>query len=172
MANNWKYATLGQRERLSRIREGDFDVYNTEKERNKLLKEQQSKLGINTRVVDDWDATIDNAFNKSQQAAKKKALPSYGGGKYAQINSELNSTIRKLRNERNESIEAAKSDAESALNYLTEWLANNGYSNDGKFAGESKEKLESALESVLKSIRDEYDEQVKNTRKRFLSMVM
>lgn len=169
MANNWKYATLGQRERLSEIRKGNDDMYSTEKARNKLFKEQQVRLGIPTTDIDDWDATIDNAYNKAKEQAKNKALPKLSG-KYTQINGEMYEAIENLRKQRDESLETAKNEAESALDYLAEWLANNGYSSKGRLATESREEINSAIEEAIDSIKKEYDALVKSTVDRYFAM--
>ncbi len=174
MKNNWKYAILGERERLDLIKGGNNDVYNSEKERNKELKKLRSDLGLSTTDIDNWDSIIDNAKVEYGNRIKnqKPNLPKIvSGGKLAAINTQMRSTLKDLKKQRDESIESAKTDAEQALDYIAEYLASNGYSKDGSLSVKSKNVLEQALESMLEDIQKNYRNQVDTTVSKYRSMV-
>ena len=171
MSNNWKYSTLGQRERLDLIRSGETEAYNYEKNKNDSLKKIQTALGLSTKDVDDWDKTIDNAYSASKASSNKKVAPKYASSRLGEVNEALRSSAKALKQQKNESVAQANADAQSALAYLEEWLASNGYSEHGKLATQSKKELSDALKSLLDSINEEYESQLKSTRSKYLNMV-
>lgn len=175
MTNIRKYGSVPQRERLSMIRSGNTDVYNSEIQGIGELRKQYELLGLSTTDIDDWEKTVNNAYSVSATNAKSEALsgiPKYRGGKYAQINSALNKSLGDLKANRDESIKTARSDAESTLKYVGEWLANNGYSDKGYLSAETRKKVEDALKKVLENIDEQYKRDVNSTRSSYRSMVM
>lgn len=174
MKNNWKYAVLGERERLDLIKGGNNDVYNSEKERNKELKKLRSDLGLPTDDIDNWDSIIDNAKVEYKNSIKspKPNLPKIAsGGRLAAINTQMRSTLKDLKKQRDESVETAKTDAEQALDFIAEYLASNGYSKDGSLSVKSRNALEEALESMLEDIQNNYRSQISTTVSKYRSMV-
>lgn len=173
MQNKFKYSTYTQRERLGMIRDGNEDVYNYEKQRNKELQALRRDLGLSTQDVDDWNKTIDNAYSMSQKKTQDKSgLPKFTGGKYAEINKAFSESIKNLRQQKDESIKNVTDDAESTLRYISEWLANNGYSEKGQLVTATKKEINDAFEAALKGILKDYEEGIQSTRSRFRSMVM
>ena len=170
MSYNYKYSTLGQRERLKRIRNGDSDVYQAEKELNGKQRRALAEAGVSTADIDEWDATIDNAYKSSGEKAKNAAIPKFGSSRLGAINKALSTSIKDLKKQKNESIESAKTEAEDALEFIEEWLAANGYYKDGNLATKSKKEIEDALEAALESIKRDYDKKLGNTRSKYLSM--
>ncbi|MBQ7399093.1 MAG: hypothetical protein IJW06_01350 [Clostridia bacterium] len=159
MTNNWKYASLGQRERLKMIRGGDEDVYNTEKERNNYLRKLQAELGVPTTDIDDWDATIDNAYsNATLQKADKSGLPKISSGKYNKVNKAYSDYMKALNAQKKEELEEATAESESAYEYLVEWLANNGFSAEGMTAKQEKKALEESVAKFIEQIKEKYKE--------------
>lgn len=173
MNNNWKYASLGERERLSMIKNGNSDVYNTEKERNKQLKQLRSDLGLSTDDIDNWDNIIDsaNASANDKYKVKNTGLPKFKSARLSEINARMRDTLKGLKKQRDESIETAKTEAEQTLGYISEWLASNGYSKDGSFSVKSEKAIKDALESMLRDIESNYKNQVKSTVSKYHSMV-
>lgn len=172
MSNNWNYASMGQRERLEQIRNGNGEVYKSEKIRNSSLKNLRDSLGLSTKEIDDWDKTIDNAYGNSGNSSAKSGLPKFGTGKYAGINKRANAELKMLKSERDSETAQTNEQFENALLYLEEWLSTNGYSSDGVLAEKSRKKLHDALEEALEAIRGNYKKQVESTKNKYRSMVM
>lgn len=173
MKNNWKYANLSENERLDMIGKGNSDVYNTEKARNKELKNLRADLGLSTDVVDRWDSMVDsaNAAFNNRNKVEKPNLPKFASGRLARINYEMGSVLKDLKKQRNESINQAKTDAEQALNYIAEYLSSNGYSKDGSYSEKSRKAIEEALEAVLGDIEKNYKKKVRSTVSDFHSLL-
>lgn len=168
MANTWQYGIFGQRERLDLIRKGNKSVYDNEKERNKKLKKYRSELGLSTTDVDDWEATIDNAYSNSKKQEKSTSLPTYSG-KYAEVNKAFADAHKAIKEERDESLAAVEEEAKSTLEYLEEWLANNGYSADGKTASREKARLNDEAEKLMEEIKKQYRTDLDKARKSYFS---
>ena len=171
MSNTHAYSTLGQRERLDLIRNGNKDAYDYEKSNNATLRKAQQDAGVSTTAVDEWDATIDNAYSKSVENAKKAVLPKFASDRLSALNNQLSASIKALKKQKNESIKQTEQEAERARAYLKEWLVNSGYSEDGKLSTESVKQLEDAIKNALDSVNSDYEEQLKSIRRKFLSMV-
>ena len=168
MSNNWKYSSLGQRERLSLIRGGDADVYNTEKMRNSSLIKERSALGLSTKEIDEWEATIDNAFSLSQKQ-DKSGTPKFMSTKNDRVANAYNSYMRELRSEIERQTNEAFESAIKNSQYLAEFLANNGYSSKGTTAIEGTRKIDEQLSEVLSNIKKYYKAQSESARSRMFS---
>lgn len=168
MANNWKYASLGQRDRLKMIRSGDADVYNSEKERNNELRKLQTELGVSTAEVDQWDALIDYTYanaNTSSSASDKEVKRSKSqSAAISAANQAFSKQMQLIKDEKNQNLEEAKDEAEKSYNYLVEWLANNGYSDEGKTSKEEKAALKESISKLLKQINEQYETQVNKAK--------
>ena len=169
MANNWKYASLGERERLKKISEGDKDVYSTEKARNKELKRLQTELGLSTAKTDNWESKIDSAY---KSAIGAQLVPNFTATSknYSSIKKALdgyNNEMSYLTGERNSSLGDARDSAKSSYRALSEWLANNGFSNEGYTAKKEKDELMQGLKELLGRINREYRYQAFNTQERY-----
>lgn len=168
MSNNWGYSSLGQRDRLDLIRKGNTDVYNYEKNKNAGYRKSLVDAGLSTTDVDNWDATIDNAFGKATSKVDRSGLPKFSS---AGKNSELTAALISLKRKRDADIEETNKNAESARKYLEEWLVNNGYSDDGKLATESKKELEDSVAKKLKNIKTDYKLQLRSLTNKFDAML-
>ena len=161
MSNNWKYANLGQRERLDLIRNGNTEVYNAEKSRNKNLKSLRQSLGLSTDEIDNWDKIIDNAKNGTTKVKRKKIGGSLSSKlineRVDQLNGEYRRYVGELKDNLESSAEDAVNDAEKDREYLNEWLINNGYSKDGNVAQKSKKELAYELETFLSDLFYSYE---------------
>lgn len=170
MGNTWKYSSLGQRDRFKMIKDGNADVYNSEKELNNGLKKLRQSLGLSTDEIDRWDNEIDSAYKASQDKVRRANTPKFGSSRLASLNKELGKSIKDLQYQRDESIENVNAEAESSLAVLEEWLAANGYFKGGNLATKSKKEIEDALASAIASIRKDYETKLGNTRSKYLSM--
>ena len=65
--NMWKYASLSEKERLGRIRNGDNDVYNTEIARLDYLSGARKSLGFETKDIEDWRTLVNQAKSASSE---------------------------------------------------------------------------------------------------------
>lgn len=173
MSNNWKYSTLGQRERLAMIKKGDTDVYNTEKANNKRLKEERAALGLSTSDIDNWENIIDSAVRAQNNRFKVKpnGLPKFMNGREGKVNSEYRAYNDQLRKNADRKIMEAFEKAENDLNYLDEFLAGNGYSFDGHAYKTGHEKITKELADTVDAIENEYKTKDKDARKRFLAQL-
>ena len=171
MSNNYRYSTLGERERIKRIREGDEDIYNSEKVLNQNLRRARVEAGLLTNDIDDWDTKIDYAHNTALKNAKNSSAVKFGKSSLVDINNAAIQAYREAKNQRDESVESAKKDAEISLEILGEWLAANGYSKDGNFATKSKKEIEDALKEVLEIINKKYKDEIAATRKGLMNYI-
>ncbi len=167
MSNLWKYASYNQRERAKMIKDGNQDVYTTEKARNKIVREANKKLGLSTSNIDAWDDYIDNL----NTASKKTSLPKFMSTRQSNINNEYNSRVKSYKKEYEQTSEQAIDDAISASEYNAEALINKGYSSLGSTYKKTKESIEKDLEEELESLAKDFSEKVKNARAKYLSML-
>lgn len=163
MGNNWKYASLGQRERLDLIRNGNTEVYNAEKIKNSSLRGLRAALGLSTAEIDEWDSIIDNA-KESTQKQKQNNLPKFMSTKNDRVANAYNSYLRELRAEIEKQTTEALETALKDSNYIAEFLANNGYSKDGTMRTEAQKKVDEELLSTLSDIRKYYNSKAESTK--------
>lgn len=165
MGNNWKYSSLGQRERLDLIRRGNTDVYNAEKIKNSSLRNLRAGLGLSTAEIDEWDSIVDNA-KESASAPKKNNMPKFMSTKNDRVANAYNSYLRELRAEIERQTTEALETALKDSGFLAEFLANNGYSKDGTTRTEAQKKVDEELVSTLSQIRKYYNTQAENAKNR------
>ena len=175
MSNNWKYANLGQRERLDLIRNGNTEVYNAEKSRNKNLKSLRQSLGLATDEIDNWDKIIDNANSGTASVKKKKntlsLLSVFRNNELSKLNSDYRQYLEGIEKELEDSAVTAVKKADESLDYLNEWLINNGYSKDGSTAQKSKKELADELEIFLSDLFYSYETKAKKAKSDLLEKV-
>ncbi len=171
MSNNWKYATLTQRERLDAIRGGNKDVYNSEKRRNSTLREQRKALGLSYGDIDSWDEIIDSASFSADdpyRVNRDKSAPTFLNSRESELTNALNSVIKELnsraKKDRNDAIEKAL----SAEKYITEWLVNNGYNTDGNKVTKESTKIQNDLEEDLDDIEKNRKNKISSAREKYL----
>lgn len=173
MSNNWKYSSLGQRERLALIKKGNSDVYNTEKEQNKKLREVRTSLGLSTDDIDNWDNIIDSANRAANNPRKTRNVPYINSmnSREAKVNREYWNYVDDLKAEANLKKDNAYDKAEKDTKYLEEWLANNGYSSDGYASKKGHEDISEQLSEIIDSIDRDFKAKEKSARERFLALL-
>lgn len=169
MAYNWKYATLSDRERMKRIRNGDTDVYNAEKEMNKIMRQNRSEAGLSTDYVDGWDKAIDDAYAGALAKQNESTKIKYHSPAISAANSAYTKAMKALREEKAEAIKDATEQAESARENLSEWLSNNGFSDEGSTAKKEREELEKSIADLLEQVKAQYRAKAEKTRKDYFS---
>lgn len=169
MANNWKYATLSDRERMKMIRNGNTDVYEAEKVNNKKLKKDQQALGLSTAYVDSWDKAIDDAYLKAMTKKDESVRVKYSSPAISAANSAYSKAMKALREEKATALNDANEQAEDARENLSEWLANNGFSNEGSTAKKEREELEKGIADLIEQVKAQYRARAKQTRSDYFS---
>lgn len=170
MSNNWKYSTLGQRDKLKLIRNGNSDVYNTEKKLNANLRNVQKVLGISTEKVDNWDSIIDDAFKKSANKTNdgRSGLPKFMSGEESRLFHEYNNFMKQLKKDTERSVDTALSDAEGDNEYLDEFLSGLGYSKKGSMSRKEHDEIRDSLAQLLDSIARNYETKSKSAKEDYL----
>lgn len=171
MSKKWQYGTYTQDERYDMIRRGNADVYNSEKARNASMKSHLSALGLSTDSLDKWDRAVDVAYKLSSRTyptQNKSASPIKFMSK---AESEIHSGYFKKMSDLSKRIgakeEEAVSEADSDFTDLEEWLANNGFSQSGSLSRTQKKKISDTLTSVLTDLKNEYDYEAAQAKKKF-----
>lgn len=167
--NMWKYASLSEKERLGRIRNGDNDVYNTEIARLDYLSGARKSLGFETKDIEDWRTLVNQAKSASSEKQPYKVSPSKGLPKFYSGNTDktigdfysyMSSLNKKLSDDRN----AALTEAAQAKTKLDEWLSTNGLSADGGTAARKSTEIENNLSDELEKLYKTYSENAKSAR--------
>ena len=169
MAYNWKYATLSDRERMKRIRNGDTDVYNAEKEMNKIMRQNRSEAGLSTDYVDGWDKAIDDAYADAVAKQSGSVRVNYQSPSLSAVNNAYTKAMKALREEKAEALKDATEQAESARENLSEWLVNNGFSDEGSTAKKEREELEKSIAELIEKIKTQYKARSEQTRHNYFS---
>lgn len=170
MAKNlWKYATLSEKERLGKIRNGDKDVYNTEIARLDYLSDARKSLGFETKDIEDWRTLINQANSASSQkqpykVSSSKALPRYYAGDtdktVSDFYSYMSSLNKKLTNDR----KTALTEAAQAKQELDEWLSSNGLSAYGGTAARKNAEIQNKLSDELDALYGKYSENARSAK--------
>lgn len=148
MPNNWKYGTLSRRERVALIDEGNTDVYRAEKANNAALIEQYKTAGIDTSDIEAWDASIDRRYKKG--FSRNKAVH------FSNASSSVTDLLTQLSTQYVNNRNSAIKNAEEAKNYLHEWFANNGLSEQTESAKKKFKDIETGLANTLSSLEENY----------------
>lgn len=153
------------------IANGNDDVYNSEKEKNRQYKNQLINDGLDTSKVDLWDTTIDQAYFKATDPRRvtDKGQPKFMSYRMSMLTNQLNRHIDELTKNANESRNKARQNAIDDRNTLKEWLANNGYSQNGSYAKKEFSNITKTLSSTLKKISDDYVRAVNLARQSYLN---
>ena len=166
--NNWKYASLGERDRLKLIRDGNEDVYKTEKKQNSAIKKAWENVGLDTAKIDNWDKMIDDAFESSKKSAKND-LPKFMSTRASNATNELNRQMKQLKNQAFTEAEDAVEKAANDMEYIKEWLAGHGYSSLGSTAQKKKKEISDELSDVLDEISREFAKKSESARATYLA---
>lgn len=163
MKNTWKYSTLSSDEKLKRIEDGDGDLYNTETEGiNKyisLLKE----AGADYSEAVSYKNKLDNA--KKAYDRESAVLPKYAGGKNRKLTESAYENIVNKMKVYKERIKELEEERETVNGYLSEWLANNGYSRDGNMAKKTIDSKNKELDNREKELKENHEKSVKTTKR-------
>ncbi|MBR2021442.1 MAG: hypothetical protein IJ939_03310 [Clostridia bacterium] len=169
MANNWKYATLSDRERLKMIRNGDTDVYNAEMEMSRILRKNRNEAGLSTDYIDSWENAVRDAYAGALAKQNESTRIKYHSPAISAANSAYTKAMKILREEKAEAIKDATEQAESARDNLSEWLANNGFSDEGSTAKKEREELEKSIADLLEQVKAQYRAKAEKTRRDYFS---
>ncbi len=153
MANDWKYATMTQRERFNRISNGDEDVYSAEVKRNNKLKKEQAALGIDTSDIDTWQTAISRAYAKSDTS---RNTPEALKLNVRWISPRILQMLDDLKEQYQTDKEGAIESATLAHKSLSEWLANNGLNENAPLAQEKKTEIDENLKNELSTLGKNY----------------
>ena len=170
MSNTWKYSSVGQSERYRLIGDGNSDVYKTEKALNSSLKKLRESLGLSTDEVDNWDKKIDDAYKKSSRSSLD--LPKFLSSKEEKATSAYNTYVKRLNKETEAEIDKAVREAKQESEYISEWLASNGFSKDGNTATREKKKISDELGAVLEKLMNSYNDKSEKARSEYLKMLL
>ena len=169
MSYNWGFSTYGQREKLKKIKGGDADLYNSEKELNEKSRQSYREVGLSTADIDNWDMLIDNAWNTRDTGSSRALLPKIDNSRLAAVNAAFQKADNLIKQERKQALEDAESEAETAYSQLSEWLANNGFSDEGYTAKTSKKELEESYKKLISDIKREFSNLRKETKDKYFS---
>lgn len=174
-----KYATYTQSQRLDMIKGGNTDVYNNEKASNERLRSLRKSLGLSTEDIDEWDKTVDMAANTGNANGAAKSVPSetkntvpvrFSGSRVSNLSNRYNDAMQSLVRDSEQRKREARLQAEKDIDYLVEYLVNNGYSSDGKAAREGEKEIRNELKSLLRQIQNEYLKEKQETREMYLKL--
>lgn len=172
MKNNWKYSTLSSAEKLKRIENGDSDLYKTEMDGVNKYISLLSEVGADDGEAVSYKNKLTAASkNAAGNAAEKSdaVFPKYAGGKnYRLINSAYESLMEKMASYY-EKLSALEEERETVNGYLSEWLANNGYSRDGNMAKNTLDVKNEEFDMREKELNESHEKSVK-TPKRILGL--
>lgn len=73
MASKWNYASLPAEERLSKIRAGNKEVYESEIARSAEIAKSRKELGLDTSEQRAWIDRVSTAYNKGN--AERLGIP-------------------------------------------------------------------------------------------------
>ena len=164
MAKNlWKYASLSEKERLGRIRNGDKDVYNTEIARLDYLSDARKSLGFETKDIEDWRTLVNQANSASSEKQpykvnSSKSLPKFYAGDTDKTVGDFYSYMSSLNKKLTSDRKAALDEAAQARAELDEWLSSNGLSADGGTSARKKAEIENKLSDELDALYAKYSE--------------
>ncbi len=172
--SNWKYATLSEKERLDMVKSGDNDVYETEMARNNYYINMRKDLGVDTSDLENWALLLNQAKasrENSYKVSKIEGTPTYYGARTNKIMNSFNSYMEQLNQTLNQQKTEAIGSAATAIKTLKEFLANNGYSQDGTTAKKKSDAITELLENKLFSIDADYQSKAENAVKNAKSAV-
>lgn len=185
MASKWKYASLPAEERLSKIREGDKDVYESEIARSVDAANSRKELGLDTTEQRDWIDRVSYNYNLSNagKIGISSALVNKTGYADVLLGSTDNGAKKEKRTFARTSSFAEKegvvtelvadlnkkiADAEKQRENVVEWLLNNGIdasSEQGeRFLEQADKEIAAKVESYKNSYRSELKRRLANMR--------
>lgn len=178
MASKWQYASLPASERISRVRSGDKDVYESEIARAMDVISLYKNEGRDTKAQEDWIDTV--SYNYNLHNAEKMGINSNNVNKsgYADLLLGKNNTSSKSASKnkpitlKDMSIDdeleyiandylAKASAAKNTIKNMEEWLLNNGIDKDSvdgkRFLSEAK----ASMNSEIQKYKNEYTSKLK-----------
>lgn len=180
---NNKYGTYTQKQRLDMMRNGNTDVYNTEKNNNAYLRQLRRDLGLSTDDIDEWEGEMAMAYIGSNDAAPKSNLikadsssqkanfPTFASERVSRISNEYNNYMQFLKKQNELKQKKAVEQAENDIDYLLEYLANNGYSSKGKTVREGEKKIRLELMELLEELENSYKNSAAQAREKYIGML-
>ena len=157
------------------IKNGDNDVYRTEMARSEYLAAARREAGIDTSDIDFWQNLITQAKNSNAEKSKQykkitvsENTPRYRGGEYNNILNDFYSYMNSLKQQISEKREETIASAKAAKAELDEWLANNGFYDQGSTAQKKKGELAAEFKQSLDEIDEEYNTKSKEAEDRKL----
>lgn len=185
MASKWKYAALPAKERLSKIRAGNKEVYESEIARSAEIAKSRKELGLDTTEQRAWIDRVSTAYNKAN--AERLGIPQSAvnttgyadrlldTGKTASGSQKRFVTRRNKRTEQLAAVQALDEElarkiasAEKARESVVEWLLNNGIDASGtqgkRFLEQADKEIAAKVESYKKRYRAELKRKLANIR--------
>lgn len=185
MASKWNYASLPAEERLSKIRAGNKEVYESEIARSAEIAKSRKELGLDTSEQRAWIDRVSTAYNKGN--AERLGIPEsavnttgyadrvLGTGKAASGTQKKYVTRRNKRTDQlavvqelGEELNRKIASAEKVRESVVEWLLNNGIdasSGQGKrFLEQADKAIAAKVESYKNSYRAELKKRLANIR--------
>ena len=158
MSKNWQYASLGAEERLDLIKNGNEDVYLSEKKRSSSLKDLKKSLGLSTSDIDRWDEMVEDARKRytSGSLLTDDDVSALSGSRTQSVSSLLNKELAAIRDNYDVSGGKAIDNAEKKLEDIFEWLSANGYSAGSNAAKKAKSDVQDELIKTLKLLESDY----------------
>ncbi|MGI6197271.1 MAG: hypothetical protein ACOYIO_09390 [Eubacteriales bacterium] len=185
MASKWKYAALPAKERLSKIRAGNKEVYESEIARSAEIARSRKELGLDTTEQRAWIDRVSTAYNKAN--AERLGIPQSAvnttgyadrlldTGKTASGSQKRFVTRRNKRTEQLAAVQALDEElarkiasAEKARESVVEWLLNNGIDASGtqgkRFLEQADKEIAAKVESYKNRYRAELKRKLANIR--------
>ena len=169
MSYNWGFSTYGQRDKLKKIRNGDENLYKSEIALNGKLKKDYENVGLSTAEIDNWNALVDYTWNSRKTSSGKASLPKLDTGKYSAVNKAFKEANEAITYEMDKALKSATEEEKLSMDVLSEWLANNGFSDKGYTAKTSKEELRKNYKELIDAIKKEYKSFREETRRSYFS---
>lgn len=179
MKTKWKYASLPATERLSMVRGGNKEVYDSEIDRSLGVIATRQGEGLDISSQKDWIDSVSYNYNlynaermgiSPERVAKsgyadrllqKKSQKSDNGrvGTVSTVTgkSEKDYLAKKYRNDMEDKILSQ----EKKRAFIEEWLLNNGIDKDTEMGKRYLEEFDKELETLTEKYRKEYISRVK-----------
>lgn len=173
MASKWKYAALPAKERLSKIRAGNKEVYESEIARSAEIAKSRKELGLDTAEQRAWIDRVSTAYNKAN--AERLGIPQSAVNTTGYADRLLDTdktasgsqkrfvTRRNTRTEQLAAVQALDEElarkiasAEKARESVVEWLLNNGIDASGTQGKRFLEQADKEIAAKVESYKNRY----------------
>ena len=159
MKNKWTYSTLSEAEKLKMISEGNKDLYKTEMENAKAYLNLLASENLETKGAKNYIRSLKDAVS-----ASKKSTSSSKNWYTQDFIDEFNNNFKNLEKQYTDTISELEKEQKKTVDYLSEWLVNNGYSLDGNYGAGRLGEVKSAYSKEIDRLKKEYDENIKYYR--------